>query len=78
MLSTAVPTSKRINAASDNLKGKSIPAKKDIKKSLKGVLVKKKPKVPTAVPDKRSADAEPESESDFQPEVKRRRVEPDL
>jgi len=75
-------TPKPTNAPSDNTQGKTVPAKKDIKKSLKGVMVKKKPKAaaaPTtaATHEKRSADGESKAESDSQPEPKRRRVEPD-
>jgi len=81
-LSTATPTLRPTNTTSDNLKGKGAPAKKDMKKSLKGVLVKKKPKIaasPTvpATKEKRSADGEPKLDSDSQPEAKRRRVEPE-
>jgi len=81
-LSTATPTLRPTNTTSDNLKGKGAPAKNDMKKSLKGVLVKKKPKIaasPTvpATKEKRSADGEPKLDSDSQPEAKRRRVEPE-
>jgi len=51
------------------ISGKGAPAKKDIKKSLKGVLVKKKPKDPTTK-KKRSVDDE------FQSGAKRRKVVP--
>jgi ribosomal protein L12E/L44/L45/RPP1/RPP2 len=79
--STLLSTPKPTNATPDNAKGKTVPAKKDIKKSLKGVMVKKKPKVATvptvpATKEKRSADEELKAESDSQPETKRRRVEP--
>lgn len=68
-------------ASSDNSKSKSVPAKKDIKKSLKGVLVKKKPKVPAdpaalAIKEKRSVDGESKADSDSERDAKRRRVEP--
>ena len=75
-------TPKPTNAPLDGTKGKTVSVKKDIKKSLKGVMVKKKPKAaaaPTApaTKEKRSADGESKAESDSQPETKRRRVEPD-
>ncbi|KIM85347.1 hypothetical protein PILCRDRAFT_96452 [Piloderma croceum F 1598] len=75
-------TPKPTNPPSDSTKGKTVPAKKDIKKSLKGVMVKKKPKAAAALTapatkEKRSADGESKAESDSQPEAKRRRVEPD-
>ncbi|KZP31215.1 hypothetical protein FIBSPDRAFT_945243 [Athelia psychrophila] len=67
---------------------KPILAKKDIKKSLKGVVVKKKGKAappPANVPpgasaeekkEKRAADSEPKASSDDQPGAKRRKVDP--
>jgi len=81
VLSTGVPIPKPTTVPSDNSKGKSVPAKKDIKKSLKGVLVKKKPKVPAAptvlaIKEKRSTDGEGKADTDSERDAKRRRVEP--
>jgi len=77
VLSAPVQTLKPTNAIS----GKTVSAKKDIKKSLKGVVVKKKPKAATKTPppvnEKRPANTDPKPDGEAQPEAKRRRVDPE-
>lgn len=82
-LSTSTPTPKPAGVSVEKVK--SIPAKKDIKKSLKGVLVKKKLKTAPATlitteksmqaKEKRSAEGELKPEGDSRPETKRRKTD---
>ena len=73
-LSSATTTEKPTTASAP-LDKKQVPAKKDIKKSLKGVLVKKKPKAAasgfTPAKGKRAAAEDPKVEED----TKRRKVD---
>jgi len=79
-LSAPAPTLKPTNATTSD-KGKTVLAKKDFKKSLKGVVVKKKPKAATEttppVNEKRPAHTDPRPVNETQPEAKRRKIEPE-
>jgi len=72
-ISAPAPTLKLTNATPNN--EKNVSAKKDMKRALKGVIVKKKPKVGASAPpttEKRPAHAESTPDK---PEAKRRRVD---